>query len=451
MPPEGGPLSGTREIWDRRPGPRRERARRDLLVCAYAYPPSGGPTERRWAEFVRHLAGRGWTIDVLTIAPSRRHPRYDPGSLALIPENVRVFRTPPSLAHRWQALKGGRAGAPTAGGNGRPPRLRLPDRLYRSLVCPWLLPDRWVDWVPVALAWGRRLLRDNDYRLIVSSSSPQSVHLAGYFLHRWSGRPWCGDWSDPLGFNPNLPFRPLQLRAARWLENRLVSAMDRVIVSTEATRQAYLRHYGERLAEKVRVVHYAYSDEIAGIPAQAAPRFRLAYTGIFLKTIRPPYVLFDGLRRLRGLPLEVAIAGLMEAEFIDYAGRCQLDGLVRFLGHVPHHDAIALLKGSAALLLFGNQGGLQLPGKLFDYIAVRRPILSVKFEEPDLAADLVERHRRGLVVPAEAGAIARSIEQLYAWYQAGVLETQFDLEPLDQYCWAGSARRLESVLCELLS
>jgi glycosyltransferase involved in cell wall biosynthesis len=420
---------------------------RDILLCAYGFPPGGGPTERRWAEFVRYLASRGWRIDVLTIDPLPKHPHYDAASLALVPEEVRVFRTPPTLSHWYQAL---RYRKPTATNNGRQKKpkwwVEIPYLLYSRLLWQMIVPDQVVDWVPAALICGWRLLRQNNYKLIVSSSSPPTSHLVGYMLHKWSKRPWCGDWSDPLAFSPGIRLSRFQKWADSWLERKMAASMDVMVLSTESTKAAYLAQYPSLAAENLKIVRYGYTQDILAIQTETAPRFRLVYAGVFLKSIRPPYPLFDAMRLVRDLPVELVVAGVMQPEFICYAEKQQMENIIKFIGPVPHEKAIALAKGATMAVLVGNKGGLQIPGKVFDLIAIQRPILSVRFEANDLAAELVIKHNRGPVVSADAHAIANTIRQCYDWYCQGILDRQFDLEPLDEYSWLHSGMLMERIL-----
>ena len=435
--------------------PLDRRTKRDILLCAFGFPPLGGPTERRWVEFVRVLAARGWSIDVLAACPSPRHPRYDETSLRLIPPTVRVYRTFPGVLHHMERAAYARAGVKASGASllarARAGGLALGRAGYRTIVRQLLVPDRMVDWTPFALATASRLLRRNRYRLIVSSSSPQTSHVVGYVLKRRTRLPWVGDWSDPLSFNPNYVLSPWQRVAFRALEEKLITTMDHVVVSTEETKTAYLQHYPALPEEKVSVVYYGYNPELFGDAVKVErDGLRLVYTGIFLKTIRRPYALFDALAEIQDLPVEVVIAGAMDAEFVEYARSRGLANTVQFLGQRPHAEVLRLQKEASVLLLLGNRGGLQLPGKIFEYMAARRPILCIKNDQHDIAADMVARHNRGLVVDNDAAHIAEAIQSLHAAHAAGTLDQRFSIGPLEQFAWPNVATQMEGVLAGVL-
>jgi glycosyltransferase involved in cell wall biosynthesis len=392
---------------------------------------------------------------VLTVDPSNRFPRYEKAGLDGIPNSVRVFRTYPGPFHHLQRLSYADRTTKTERPNLqralKDNNAKVARGIYRLLVRPLLVPDRMVEWVPFGLLAASKLASTNQYRLIVSSSSPQTSHIVGYFLKQRTGLPWIGDWSDPLAFNPNYVLSRWQRSAFRRLEHRLTEAMDHIIVSTDETKEAYLRNYPSLPADKISVVSYGYSpQQFEGTIPAIPSKFRIVYTGIFLKTIRRPYAFFDGLAQLKELPIEILVAGTMEPEFIEYAQKLGIGNMLHFLGHVPHNEVLALQKGASVLLLLGNVGGLQLPGKVFEYIAAQRPILSIKNDAHDIAANVVQRYNRGSVCSNDADSIADAIRRLYDLYQAGHLDARFDLRVLHEFSWPGLAQNVDNIISNLL-
>jgi glycosyltransferase involved in cell wall biosynthesis len=99
---------------------------------------------------------------------------------------------------------------------------------------------------------------------------------------------------------------------------------------------------------------------------------------------------------------------------LERLSRCESQGapLFEFLGPVAHEKSLALQRSAFVLILFVNRGintHGTIPGKIFEYIAARRPILAIA--DSGDAADIVRCGRLGWVVPHETAAIAAFLER----------------------------------------
>jgi hypothetical protein len=70
---------------------------------------------------------------------------------------------------------------------------------------------------------------------------------------------------------------------------------------------------------------------------------------------------------------------------------------------VPYQECLQQMCEADALLVIQPDSPLQIPGKIYEYVATRRPLLLVGGE--GATANLVQRHRLGLACPNDAGRI----------------------------------------------
>ena len=431
--------------------------KRDILLCSWAYPPINHPTPLRWFEFVKFLAQKGWKIDVLTINPSRRNPLYDPECGNFTSENVMIHRTYPGpLDNFAEYMYAHPAPVQESGENAFSAKSPLKKILkltkcgkLRSLLC---VPDNIIEWIPFALLKSRKLLKKNTYEVIISSSYPFTSHLIGSILKRMTGRPWIGDISDPYSFNPAINFPGWRRRIDKKMEGRLMNAMDRIIVPTKEIRSAYIGHHSSISNGKISVIPYGFSEEkfIDVRPEKSSSKFRIVYTGIFRKSIRSPYNFFKALKRVDDLPIEVMIVGQMEPEYIEFVEREKLSHIVIFPGQRPHSHTLSLQSGADLLLFIGNSGALQLPGKVFEYIAAKRPILAIQNSDYDIGAKLIEEHNKGVVVKDEPDEIANIIRKLYLLWKGKTMDTQFDLDNVDEFTWRKRSEAVEELIMDVI-
>jgi len=371
--------------------------RRHVLVIAWWFPPRVGGGVHRPLQFVRHLDRRGFRVSVLTGAPARGEP-LDPGLLAQVPPSVRVvpaMRLDPFRA--WDAWKRVRGGA--GGGNGRgdsatngPAPTQGGDPSWPSRVSEWLaLPDRWLAWVPLAVAKAALSLRGDEPDLIFSTSPPHSAQLVARALRGLFGCPLVIDFRDPWVGNPFRRYAsPRLARFDAVLERAVLRDAAEVILNTPALERDFRRRHPD--LTRVRTIPNGFDPEaFEGLPPPSAGApsggVEIAHFGQ-LYGLRSGRFLLQGLARLKDAEPElfhrtrIALHGPIDGEAALRAQATALgvDGALLFGGALPHAESLARQRASDALLLLGPEHSdpeVQVPGKLYEYLAAQRPILAL--------------------------------------------------------------------------
>jgi hypothetical protein len=117
---------------------------------------------------------------------------------------------------------------------------------------------------------------------------------------------------------------------------------------------------------------------------------------------------------------------------------------VALIPPVSHAESLTYLMRSHVLILLQPDAPLQVPGKLFEYIYLQKPILALAGE--GATADLVQQHALGTVVaPENCADIAAAVGAMYEDFQQG----QFGAQRHDAalHCFHGQAltKRLADV------
>lgn len=430
-----------------------------ILLLSCSFPPIGGMTPLLAAHIVRELHARGHSVDVLTIAPGRRHPVYrlDDASSSLVPPGVRVTRAYAGplhhLAHRITGPGEGLAAARTRHARGGAVSWRQRAALA---VRPLLVPDSRIDCAPWVIAAGRRLLRTRNFDAVFSISPPDSGSVMAWALAAPADLPWVAHVGDLWSVGPVAEAHGLprwRRDVDRALEARLLARMDRILVLTPEMRDLIRSAFPRVSAGKFRCVTVGYDpreyDHVAPEPAPAGV-FRIVYTGIFYEGVREPYEFFAGLESFAGgrADVEVVVAGNVSADvrsrIAASAPRCR----VTFTGHLSHDRVVALQKGASALLLFCYEGGYSFPAKTVEYIAARRPILAVDYDGRDPAARYVSATRRGVTTAYRRDEVADALRRLHLTWTAGELASAFDLGEVSAFSWSAIGSQVEAALLE---
>ena len=414
---------------------------RSILMLVNFFPPAGGGGVHRPLSFVRHLSRSNWRVTVVTPEPGEFWIS-DPALARAIPDGVRVVRTRSASGARL--LCRGRAANSRRSSSG----FGVLRRLGEFLV----LPDTYRGWVPFARRAAAELCRAERFDCLYSTSPPDSTHLAAAAIARRFRIPWVADFRDPwIGLHLRRPPTALHAAIHRSMERRAAGA-DRVLVTTDWQLEDLERRYPG--AQVVKIPNGYEEEDFAGLrPDRPAGPFTISHFGMLTlgRSTRP---FLAGLARLferspeLGKRIAAAFIGPRETANEAWVGRFGLGDAVRFEDTLSHEACVRREAESHALLLVKHDDpryrGL-VPGKLFEYIGARRPILALVPEGE--AAAIVRRLRRGEVAPLDsAGAIADAIERLYRRHEAGTLERDYDLGPAPGLSRRAAAERLADLL-----
>jgi glycosyltransferase involved in cell wall biosynthesis len=142
--------------------------------------------------------------------------------------------------------------------------------------------------------------------------------------------------------------------------------------------------------------------------------------------------------------LEVMFVGAREDENDRLVREFDLERIVKIHDGVSHDDSLKLMHSSDILLVIALPH--QMPGKFFEYVGARKPILAVVSDGE--IKDIVERLKRGEVAAADdPEKIAARLKLMYAKHTAGTLMTDYDLSEVPEY----QRERLTATLAKCLN
>ena len=379
-----------------------------VLIAAF-FPPWGGGGVLRMAKLARYLPDHGWRVTVLTSdepAPDLR----DDALAGELPAGVVVHRIRGPLNALGRPI-GAAASAYRAGSAGR--LVGLAKAASRALF----IPDRWIGW---AGRVGALPLSDlDDPAVIVSSGPPHSAHLGARRLAARAGIPFIADLRDdwagnPLHRSPAPWHGPLDAR----FEARTLAAAGAVTVVSEAAAAA-LRRRRPALAGRVLAIPNGVDlDDLDGLPPRAARAPGAPVRYLYAGSLRSPQLIgafpaaFGRMSDPQGPPPTLTMLGNVDPVHRRALGDAIPEGRLRFLDPVEHRAALAAMADADVLVVFtgggGAAGGATMTGKLYEYLALRRPILLVG--PPGPAAELVRSAGAGAVAtPVDPASVATAL------------------------------------------
>ena len=414
------------------------------------FPPAGGGGVYRPLSFVKYLSRLSWQVTVVTPRPGEFWIS-DPGLEHEVPPAVRVVRTASLSGFRFlRALRRGTRKDAAKRSSGAFAALRR----IGEFLC---VPDTYAGWVPFAVKAAKGLCHEERFDVVYSTSPPDSTHRAAMHVARACGIPWVADFRDPwINLYLREPPTPIH-RALHERMERSAAQADLVLVTTSAHERLLTNKYPGCRIERIP---NGYDEEDFARERDVRPPaspFTVTHCGMLTmgRSSRP---FLEGLGVLASRAPDIASAirvvfiGPRESANEKWVQRLGLEGFVRFEDNLPHREVIRRERESHVLLLIKHDDeryrGL-VPGKLFEYIGAKRPVLAVVPEGE--AADIVRELARGEVAPiGSPEEIAAALEKMYRLFREGRLESSYRLEEAVNYSRRAEAERLNGILTRLI-
>jgi glycosyltransferase involved in cell wall biosynthesis len=368
-----------------------------VLYLAFFFPPSRSSGVYRARATAKHLAEAGWDVTVHT-APREFFTRYigstDPSLEAGVDPSIRVER--PGMGYfRWERdiRRYGRF------------RANLP--VVSNAGYNWLqknfFPEHYASWIPRVLSRALKSHARRRYDLVVATGNPFAAFAAAWYFKKLTGVPYVLDYRDSWTFNQFTEESkfPAGHPAFRW-EKRTVEDAAMTVFVNEGLRARHAEMY-PAAADRMTVVTNGWEPELLGraaYPGAATGRpLRFGYVGTVTPQM-PLEEMFEGWRTARAHP-ELADAtleiyghlGFFKQSTDNLRDRIPLDGGLGVVYRGPVEKAgIADAYAGLDVLLFCVPGAKYVTsGKIFEYMAAGRPIVSV--HSPGIAAaDVLAGH-----------------------------------------------------------
>jgi len=214
-------------------------------------------------------------------------------------------------------------------------------------------------------------------------------------------------------------------------EYKALKAADLIIVTNRKLKEKLLNIFPFLTFSDVVIISHGYDQEdfdtIAAQP-KSQNKMVLMYSGIFLVYNTPEYFL----KAFKQLTIErTDIASNIELHFVGFLNKenqkliriLNLQSFVKDHGYVSHTESIAKIKSADVLwFMVGKRRNIDaiLPGKVYEYIGSRKPIIACV---PEGAAKMaaIEYKAAFITEPDNIEQIKNTILETYNLFKAGKL------------------------------
>ena len=368
---------------------------------------------QRTLKFVKYLPQCGWQPTVLTVTPTG----YFAQDYTLLEEirslNIDVERVGSLDPNRLFRKKG---------------VVKMPSepmrKFFTFLSDSFFIPDNKIGWKRKAVKAAEKLFEKKKFDIIFATAPPFTDFLIGAELAEKFHKPLVLDYRDPW---LDYPYKYFPTPIHRWmnwrLEKRILRKSSRILTTNRRVKELILQRHKFLDYNDVIIMPQGYDPSDFtnyAVPTEKSRKMRFTHAGVFYGDRSPKYFLqalqqvFSDKPQLKDR-IEVYFIGNFRDDELNLVRSMRLEGNVTVTGYLDHAHCVQQLQASDVLWLMVNNDR-QSPGKLYEYLGTRKPILACVPTKGFIRQTLMEAGGSMIVEPTDTKGITSAILRLYEQY-----------------------------------
>ncbi len=397
---------------------------KNVLIFTYYWPPAGGVAVQRWLKFSKYFPENGWKPIIVSVKDGS-YPYLDDSLEQEIHPLAEVHKTETFEPFEFYNLLRGKKGKqlPTAMLDNAG-RKSLFQKVAEFIRANFFIPDARKGWVKYAVSAGARIIQSQKIDAVITTGPPHSTHLIGLMLQKQFGVRWIADFRDPwtsIFTNSFLPRTKLAKRTDKQLEDEVLKRANCVTVIGPSMLKEF-----ESRAQKIEVIWNGFDDtDVSEVnPTVCNEIFTIRYVGnLFASQAAPAF--WEALAKMihsENASIKVEFTGRVDESIKQLISKLQLNNVVSYHDFVPHPEAVKLMCNADALLFVipdVPDNERIITGKIFEYLAAKKPILAFGNLAGDAAKLLDECSREAMCNYDDASSAYEQLKHHYENFCAG--------------------------------
>jgi glycosyltransferase involved in cell wall biosynthesis len=398
-----------------------------VLIITYYWPPSGGAGVMRWLKMSKYLPEFGWQPIIFTpLNPDSGNTDFS--LLKDVRKDIEVIKKPiwePYNLYKWLT------GKPKKSKFGAGYIIDMSnssffDRLSVFFRGNFMIPDPRLFWIRPSVRFLKKYLKSNRIDLIITTGPPHSMHLIGLGLRKKYSIPWLADFRDPwtkIAFYHKLGLTKWANKKHHKLEKSILKFADIITTVSPGCAEDIESLYP---IKKVYVVYNGFDTEDYIFEDNTLDKeFSITHLGS-LTSDRNPISLWKALGEINNEnatfaeKLKIQLIGYTENTVVNSIKENGMSKNLEIIPSVSHDKGLLMLKKSQLLILPINISPFSqgiLPGKMYEYLAVQRPIIAIGPKDGDFVK-IINETKAGLAFgPEEEDKIKVAIMSYFDMFE----------------------------------
>lgn len=376
-----------------------------VLIVTYYWPPAGGPGVQRWLKFAKYLPEFGWEPIIYT-PENPSYPLVDETLTKEVPKDLKIVKTniwePYQIAEKFsKSNKKFKGGQFDVGKN-----QSFVSKLSIFIRGNFFIPDARKFWVKPSIKFLKNYLTENHIDTIVTTGPPHSLHLIGLGLKKeLPSLKWIADFRDPwteISYYKYLKLTSGSDRKHRQLEKSVFENADLTLATSYTDAENFRKNganafcvtngFDKNVESLNRETVKNDIDSLTILQNNNSTKFTLSYVGV-LEQLRNPDNLWKVLTALCekhedfAKDFELKFVGRVDDKILNEIENSVLKDNIKNLGYLAHDESVKEMESSDLLLItnFPNESSKGIiPGKLFEYLATGKKIISFGPKDADV-------------------------------------------------------------------
>ncbi len=426
------------------------------MILTYYWPPGSGPGVQRWLKFSKYLPQFEVQPTVITVK-NGSYPSVDASLLDDIPSDLEVHHTKTVEPFAiYNALRGKKGNSVEVGMGNLKSKPSLLSSVANYVRANYFIPDARKGWNSFAYKKALEVIDNEKPDCIITTGPPHSTHLVGERINKETGLPWIADMRDPwttIYYNAFLNRTEQTMQKDKALEDLVLSNASAIVVASTAMKDEFSNR-----SKNISFIPNGYDEEdFQGLKQIEHDKFILAYTGN-LKSNQNCASLWAALKELSEnsdfkMNFRLEVTGNVDEGIQSEWEKLGLSELIDVRPFVPHKESIEIIHSAHMLLLpipsSENNKGI-ITGKIFEYLASRRPILSIGPKDGNAAEILSMCGKETMLDYSDKIGMRTMISSAYDRYKSGNLARVSGNEIYRNYSRLGCTEQLSNVINQLV-